>query len=507
MDRPLTQEETIYVCLYASEFPAQSLLRFRGELRDKPCVVLDGEPPLRYVCSLNSRARKLGIVRGMTQVEIDTFPSVTALSRARTEEANAKAALLQCAGEFSPRVEDQSTGNYFLCAIDIAGTEKLFGVARTLAETLLKRVNALAIAARITISWNFHAAICLARGTSSRNPVVLIPPGKEALALDSLPLSVLDQSAELAETFSTWGIHTLGMLAALPERALIARVGQQGKRLSQMSRGNLPHLFLPIEPAFQLEEHVEFDSPAELLSSLLFIIGAMLEQLVLRASARAQALASVTITLFLEGHSQHIRTVRPALPSNDRQLWIKLIHLDFEAHPPKSAILSVTVSAEAGTVSKTQLGLFSPPLPEPDRFDITRARIQAIVGENNAGSPTLKDSHCPDIFRLTPFSVPSDVANGSVSPSRIPMRVFRPPEPVVITLSGKRPVKFFFRENHYAVMRAYGPWLMSGEWWSPTLWGLEQWDLIARSHDGAHLYCCLVHDLTQNCWLMAGLYD
>jgi protein ImuB len=508
MDRPLNQDKALYVCMYAPEFPAQSLLRFRGELRDKACVVMDGEPPKRYVCSLNSRARKLGIVPGMTQIEIDTFPSVTALPRVKAQEATAKAALLQCAGAFSPRVEDQSNDTYFLCVMDIAGTEKLFGVARTLAENLLERVRALAIVVRITVSRNFHAAVCLARRTSAGNPVALIPAGKEAAVLAMLPLSVLDLSTELAETFSTWGIRTLGMLAALPERSLIARIGQDGKRLSQMARGNWPHLFLPIEPAFKLEEHVALDSPVELLSSLLFILSTMLEQLALRVSARAQALASVTITLFLEGNSQHLRTVRPALPSNDRQLWIKLIHLDFEAHPPQSAILALTVSAEAGIVRKTQLGLFTPPLPEPDRFDITRARIQAIVGKNNAGSATLNDSHHPDTFHLDSFSVPSDVANRAiVSLSRVPMRVLRPPEPVIITLSGNRPLKFSFRGVTYTVVRAYGPWLANSDWWSSTLWGYEQWDLIARTHNGSLIYCCLVHDLIKKCWQMTGLYD
>ena len=164
MDKPLNQDEALYVCLYAKEFPAQSLLRFRSEVRDTPCVVLDGERPQRYVCSLNSRARRLGIVPGMTQVEIDTFPSMTVLSRVRAEEGTTKAALLQCASAFSPRVEDQSNDNNFLCVIDIAGTEKLFGVPRTLAEALLERVEALAIAARITVSRNFHAAVSLARG-------------------------------------------------------------------------------------------------------------------------------------------------------------------------------------------------------------------------------------------------------------------------------------------------------------------------------------------------------
>ena len=43
------------------------------------------------------------------------------------------------------------------------------------------------------------------------------------------------------------------------------------------------------------------------------------------------------MTLTLEGGRTHSRTVRPALPTNDRQLWIKLLHLDLEAHPPQAA--------------------------------------------------------------------------------------------------------------------------------------------------------------------------
>ena len=67
----------LYACLYAKEFPAQALLRLRPELRDKPCVVMDGEPPLQQVCSLTRKARMLGLARGMTQVEVETFPAVT----------------------------------------------------------------------------------------------------------------------------------------------------------------------------------------------------------------------------------------------------------------------------------------------------------------------------------------------------------------------------------------------------------------------------------------------
>ena len=46
---------------------------------------------------------------------------------------------------------------------------------------------------------------------------------------------------------------------------------------------------------------MELDALRELLESLLFAVGVMLEQLVLRAAARVLALGPVTVELTLEG--------------------------------------------------------------------------------------------------------------------------------------------------------------------------------------------------------------
>ena len=105
-----------------------------------------------------------------------------------------------------------------------------------------------------------------------------------------------------------------------------------------------------------LAEHTELDSPVELLDSLLFVAAAMLNQLIVRANARLVALAAVNLTLTLERGGTHARTVRPALPTNDKQLWIKLLHLDLEAHPPPAAVLAVALDAEPEATSKVQLG-------------------------------------------------------------------------------------------------------------------------------------------------------
>lgn len=499
----------LYACVCAREFPAQALLRLRPELRHRACVVMEGEPPLEQLCSMTEPARSLGAAYGMTKVEVETFPHLAILARSAREEAAAKAALLECAGSFSPRVEECSEDLVFRCVLDIAGTEKLFGPPGRLAQTLRDRIGALGIAATIGVSRDFHTAVVLAASLSPAVPVRVVAAGDEGAALAPLPPSALGLAAEQAETLALWGISTLGMLAALPQTELIARMGQDGHRLRQLARGERPHLFQPVEPPFVLAEQMELDAPVELLDSLLFVVSAMLDQLILRAQARILALAAVTVTLSLDRGATHSRTVRPALPSNDKQLWIKLLHLDLEAHPPTAAIVAVALIAEPGHTGKVQLGLFAPQLPEPSRLDVTLARIRALVGEGNVGRAVLRDTNHPEGFRVESFALPSagkheDVARAT---SRVAMRRLRPPECAFINLHHDKPVSFAFRERRFTVEHAYGPWASSGDWWNPSLWGVEEWDLVARAQDGSLLCCCVMRDPARNRWEVAALYD
>ena len=495
-----------FACVYVREFPAQALLRLRPQLHEKPCVVMEGEPPFETVCSMNTRARLLGLRHGMTRVEVDTFIEAVVLARSLQAEKAAEAVLLECVSGFSPRVECRREAAGFLCVVDIRGTQNLFGVPEMLAKTLRCRVRSLGFSGQVTVSSNFHAAVCLAEASKSSIPQV-IARGEEAMALSSLPLTVLNLSEEQAETFALWGIHTLGMLAALPEKELIARIGQEGKRLRQLARGEHPHLFQPVDVPFVLEERAELDFPLEDIESLLFGLSVMLEQLIVRAKARIVALASVTITLHLDGGDSHTRTVCPAQPTNEKQLWLKLLHLDLEAHPPTSAILSVLLHAEPGNTGKSQLGLFSPQLPEPGRLAVALARIAALVGEGNVGRAVLDDTHKPESFHVEPFQVSTDASAPIALQSHVCLRQLRPPQPTPVMLESGRPTSFFYRDQRCVVERAYGPWLKSGDWWNETGWAQEQWDLLARTKDGALLLCCLIRNLTENQWQMVALYD
>lgn len=142
------------------------------------------------------------------------------------------------------------------------------------------------------------------------------------------------------------------------------------------------------------------------------------------------------------------------------------------------------------------------------RLDVTLARIRSIVGEGCAGQAVLKDTHQPDAFRVEPFVVPvSHAMERKPQTQRVAMRQLRPPEVVTVAVRDRQPDSFVFREKRYTVEHAYGPWASGGDWWKPTLWSIEQWDLVARAHDASWLCCCLTLDLTQEHWQVEALYD
>lgn len=493
------------------DFPFQAILRNRPELHGCACAVLDGKLSAQKVCSLNAKARELGVQMGMTRVELNTIRGIAVLERSRPHEESARAVLLECAGRFSPAIEAIRSDTALLWVLDITGTEKYCGPAEILGRALLEAVKAIGMHVSIAIADNFHASVCMARGNAAHEHPVVISPGEEKAALAALPVGMLELPESQHETLTRWGIRTLEMLAALPEEQLISRLGQDGKKLQQLASGTARHLFVPIEQPFTLLETMDCDSPVEASESLLFLVGLLLERLILRASSRVLALASVTIRLALEGGGSHSRTVRPALPSNSRQLWLKLIHLDMEGHPPNRAVLALQVAAEHSSVKKVQLGLFSAQLPDIPKLDITLARIQAIVGEGCVGSPTLQDTHKPDSFTVNPFVVSMGRASqkpikGRVAPP-VAIRQLRPPESTAITLRDSRPSAFYFRKCRYRVEQAYGPWHSHGDWWSDSPWKYACWDVIAKSDANALLCCSLVNHLSQNTWEIAALYD
>src|ERR1700678_4042723 len=416
-----------FACIFVPDFPVEALLRAEPELRSQSLAMLEGKTPLQKVFAVNENARRAGVSPGMTKLQIEACSNIVLRERSLLQEAAAHAALLDCAQSFSPRVEATGCNTIVL---DLAGLQPLFGPLPKIVRALSLRASDLGLGTSVAVAGNPDTAALAARGFSG---VTVIPEGKEAEILGSLPVEVLfgnstQEFAQLLETFSRWGIRKLRDLAALPEVALSERLGQAGIHLQALARGATLRTLVPVEPPLVFEEVIELDYPLVLLEPLAFLLGRLLEQLCVRLEARALATQELRLCLELEngwqaedlstntgatsvlarpGRAQarlFQRILRLPVPLLDSRTFLKLLQLDLKAHPPGAPIVKICLAAEPVRPRAAQNGLFLPPAPEPEKLELTLARIAGIVGADKVGSLELLDTHRPEGFCMQHFA-------------------------------------------------------------------------------------------------------
>ncbi len=397
---------------------------------------------------------------------------------------------------FSPRVEEVDDATVIL---DAAGLDRLIGPPSKIAARIREQAGD---AARIGIAPGRDAAYFAARGFDG---VTILPHGEEAAHLASLPVELLDPAPEILETLDCWGIRTFGELAALPEIGLAARMGQEGLRLQKLARGESVRPFSPARGAEVFEESMELEHPIDLLEPLSFVLGRLLNDLCRRLEEYALAALELRLTLMLENRTEHVRTLRLPVPLRNTIAFLKLFQLDLTSHPPPAPVIKVTLAAEPSRPRPTQDGLFLPPSPEPEKLELTLARIAAVVGAENVGSPRLIDTHRPGAFRVEKFGEASREADTGMQESlpHLGFRVFRPPMAAKVMPPVGTPVTVAARNIRGKVVAIAGPWRTSGDWWTPVPWARDDFD-VALS-DGA-IYRIYSEHATGR-WFIEGQYD
>ena len=536
----------MFLAAYIPDFPVEALARIEPDLRSQAVVVIEGVPPMVTVVAMNDRARRVGIEIGMTEMQaqerlhLGCQPKRWQIrQRSLEREKTAQAALLDCAGAFSPRME--ATAPHSVIA-DIAGLEPLFGLPSTIARNLARRCSDAGLEVHVAVAANLDTAVHAARGYSG---ITIIPPGSEVERLGPLPLDVLltpqygrprdsekkeaatrKLELEMADTLDRWGIRTLRALAALPEVAVVERLGQSGLQWRKFAMGSARRELVLTEAPLEFEEVCELEYPVDLLEPLAFLLARMLDQLCARLQSRALATHELHLRLQLdpdvtvdrEGLPVETaptplkpteglngaptrnfldRTIKLPVPMLDSKTFLKLLQLDLKANPPNAPVLKLWLRAEPVRPKFDQRGLFLPLTPEPQKLEITLARLAGVTGgQGNVGSPELLDTHRPDAFRMTRFAPPTpDHNDNNENHQRNPasaLRRFRPPQPVSVQIINNRPGTVgpprslangpqMARAVYGEVVWCAGPWRTSGEWWNHEPWEREEWDISVDS--------------------------
>ena len=534
-----------FASVFVPNFMVQAVVRAEPALREGALALIEGKPPLSSVVAVNDKAARLGIALGMTKTNAAQFAGLEIRPRSPSQEEIARAALLDVGWSVSPRIEDTAQD---AIALDITGLSYLFGSEADIGAHLLQRSSECGLRPHVAIASNVDAALIAARGFAG---ITVIPPGEESKYLGELPLGVLSPSADIAETLSRWGVHTCAAFAGLPVLQLSERLGQEGVRLHALARGAHSRSLVVAEPGRSFEEEMELDDAVEELDPLSFLLGRLLDQLCARLAARSLAVAAVRVRFELQPAFENAFDVRKDLfrpqnppglyereiqlpiPVRDSKMLLKLLRLRLQSNPPGAPVQKILLAADSARPRATQGGLFLPTFPDPEKLELTIARIAGVVGEGNVGSPSLVDTHRPGEFQMRRFLAPLAAGEtnrnqgGSLESGKqranektpASFRAFRPPVPAKLELHAGRPARVVFQGLRGEVLAAAGPWRTSGDWWREDPWQQDEWDMEIHFHSSPGCgdapakfqpECGLYrfyYDSLRAGWFVRGIYD
>ncbi len=181
----------------------------------------------------------------------------------------------------------------------------------------------------------------------------------------------------------------------------------------------------------------------------------------------------------------------------DQKVFLKLLQLELNENPPQAGVEKITIEMIPTAPRRTQHGLFQPPTPEPEKLEVTLARIRSLVGAENVGAPELIDTHRPDSFRIALLSM----SKGETAALKLALRRFRPPIRAQVWCSSNgQPMRIHSVKGDWRITACAGPWITSGDWWTDS-WDHEEWDIEAGGLYRIH------QDRRVRLWFIEGEYD
>jgi DNA polymerase-4 len=159
---------------------------------------------------------------------------------------------------FTPLVEPLSLDEAFL---DVQGCEGLFGTAVDIGRQIKARIRAeVGLVASVGVAPNKFLAK-LSSDYGKPDGFVILPAERVTEFLTPLPVSRLwGVGAKGEKRLQALGIHTVGQLAALPEKILMDHFGEVGRHLGNLAHGRDDRAVVPDREAKSISTETTFAS-------------------------------------------------------------------------------------------------------------------------------------------------------------------------------------------------------------------------------------------------------
>jgi len=469
----------MFAVVHLPALALQAALRHEPDLWAKAVALVDGAITPPVVCDATPPARDAGVHAGLSPTQaLARCNQLLFRPRSAAHETALSEMLLQCAYGFSPHLE-MTTGD--------AVTLDLRGLVAVNVEDAASLEVWMAQLRSAVQKLGLHASLGLAGTPSVAWLAAHSAPGlviDAAPFVAALPVMALQPSLHVARILKSWGIATVGELLALGQEAVSERLGLEALALFAAASTTVIRPLNLVVPSERFVEFFDFDQEVETLQPLLFLLRRFSDCLSQRLELGHLLSERLSLRLRLESDELVERELQLPQPTRDADVLFRALATHLETVRTDSPVKGVVLKAHPVEAHSKQLGLFETVLRDPRQFQETLGRLSALLGADRVGTPVLLDSHRPDSFRL----VPPDFENASSgtrrerqSPLSAPLRRLRPAVNATVEMEDDRPVALRCSMAQGQLKVTLGPWRASGNWWEPTGWQTEEWDVATSA--------------------------
>ena len=244
-----TEKKPRHVCAHVRVHGLEASVEARERKGSGKAVILLDETG-QHVVSVSPTAWQCGVRDGMSRWEAEQrCPEVLAVEPNPEKYRYFWQRVVEVCGDYTPRLlQDRGggAGDKLLrsgadISLDLTGTERLFGPAKSIAQEIRNRLRAeLKLTASVGIGPNRMVAR-LACESAEPGEVVEVGQNEAAEFVGALPILALPGVDEdWAQRLDDMGLRRAKDLAKLPEDAVKRALGEWGRRLWEIARGSDP---------------------------------------------------------------------------------------------------------------------------------------------------------------------------------------------------------------------------------------------------------------------------
>lgn len=367
------------LCLWLPTFELRLELVRSPELdRTSVALLSPGDGVRRTVWQVSERAHDAGVRTGqLVSQAVSLCPSLTLLEPDPAHYDAAVEAMLETLSGLTPVVEPSAERGRVFLGMD--GLGRLYGsphnqVRRVLHALFRVFPRPLVAATRAGFApGTFGAWVAAVRARPGRP--ALVPEDRLAEFLAACPVACLPVEDDMIQRLERLGVPTLGDLVKLPEPALVAQFGQDGRDALAWASGRRVDPVRAWHRPRPIRASLDFPSPAGQIDMLHGALDRLLERALSRPARRGRSVQTARLEAALEGGGSWTSEAVLKEPSGDKERLAYLLRSRMALSPPTRAVVSLTL----------EFTRFGPPSTQNDLFDRADADGRSAEGRTLSG--------------------------------------------------------------------------------------------------------------------------